>query len=128
MSDDTIYPKRGRKAFDALRAAGATTMRTTSNGDQAWDFADGRNACVVATSGALYVRKAGREIALAVAPNITRSWPDGGVAYHVGVSTPGVGGGGHRVEASRISCASCGMQAQLNHDGTCALCGAALPC
>jgi hypothetical protein len=23
MSDDTMYPKRGRKAFDALRAAGS---------------------------------------------------------------------------------------------------------
>ena len=75
------------------------------------------------------MRKAGRAIALAVDPNITRSWPDGGgVAYHVGVSTPGVGGGGHRVEASRISCGSCGMQAPLDHDGICELCGAALPC
>ena len=127
MSDDLMFPKRGRKAFDALRAAGATSTRRMANGDQSWDFPDGRNACVVAKSGSLYVRKAGTEIALAVDPNITRRWPDGGVAYHVFASTPGVGGGGRRVEVNRVSCASCGIQAPLDHDGTCEVCGAALP-
>ena len=120
-----MLPKRGRKAFDALREAGASLVRTWDDGGQRWDFPDGRNACVVTPSGTLYVRKAGTDIALAADSNVTRTYDDGGVAYHVGISTPGVGGGG-RPAAARTKC-SCGMQAPLAHDGFCESCGARLP-
>ena len=102
-----MFPKRGRKAFDALREAGASLVRTWDDGGQRWDFPDGRNACVVTPSGTLYVRKAGTDIALAADPNVTRTYDDGGVAYHVGISTPGVGGGGRPAARAPSAPAAC---------------------
>jgi hypothetical protein len=55
---------------------------------------------------ALYVRKAGTAIALAVDPKPTRRFQDGGVAYHVAQSTPGIGGGGRKQSQSNL-CPRC---------------------